>query len=99
MFSNDAKRKAKERLERARIRTQMGVDVSDDSVVVELPKGREWHETFADVLAGVIRWIALVVVFAGFFIGVISVIVPETRAVLVGIWNDSMNNLFSLIGK
>lgn len=93
------RKKAKERLERARIRTLEGYDQSDDSILISLPEERTNADTFVETAVAAARWLLCVFVFLVFFTGAVAIVVPETREILVGILKDSIRNLSELVIK
>lgn len=97
LFKKDARKIAKQRLEKARIKTLQGYDQSDDNILISIPEQKTNAETARDVFSDIIHWVLMVVIFAFFFIGVVAMIVPDTRNILIGIVTDAFNNVFGLV--
>lgn len=98
MFKDKSRKKAKERLEKARIRAQMGYDVSEDNIYVTMPEQKSAGEVLVGTLGTIFRTLCLIVVFVVFLIGAVSLIMPETRELLLGLWRDSIGNIKALLG-
>ena len=95
---NSQRKKAKRRLENARVRTLQGFDQSDDNILISLPEERTGADTFFEAAGGIGRWVLCLIVFFFFFTGVVAVVVPESREILSGILKDALRNLSELIG-
>lgn len=69
-------------------------DVDKDKVIIE----RSPFDTFMSVLASIIRVIVFIVLGALAIIGVLAVILPESRAVLIDLWINTLGEISRYLG-
>lgn len=92
------RRKARERLQRARIMTEMGADVADNSIVINLPTEVPAGITAWTVMSDSLRYISILLAAALALIGAVSLILPETREVLHTVWKSSVSEVAGFLG-
>lgn len=92
------RRKARERLQKARIRTEMGADVADNSIVVNIPDETPAGMTAWTVVTDVLRYACVAASAALALIGAVSLVLPQTREVLYAIWRSSVSEMAGFLG-
>ena len=95
--SNKQKKLAQKRLEQANIRTALGADVSDDSVIVNAPPMKTAGEAAWGMAKDVLQTIISIVVYILTFIGAVSLVYPGPRAALYEILTSAFSVLKNLV--
>lgn len=89
--------RAKQQIEMARAYAENEESLTGEKTGVTVVYDKPAGEVVVNTLSDIIRYVCMIVIFAGFLIGVMAVIVPESREVLVGVWKDTLDNVTSLI--